>query len=355
MAKTKKPENPARNGSKKKKATSQAIATTPNTAEAHSNARHAAPVLNYNELLITKVLSGEGKKTDPILAEFLYSIYSLSPAMGELSYRYGISIGRLLYRMGTKKQRHKILYRNEHMGDLLHFLEAAGLGKATFHPTTHGTIIRMYRERKLNSGHKTHFFEAGLIAGFLGAAGTSIPYVKELVCTSEGGEFCEYVCLPLSTRIPEEHTVSPQALREIGYGIASVQALPPADSAVPAAYQAILAEIGADKAYTDNINTLVSYAGSFCRAGLGLRGKEKLWDGIAATISLLNFGEPSIARKGRKLTITSTLDVILSRREFARMTASFIVALASGAKSTVREAKITSTRGRYRINLEITA
>ena len=167
-------------------------------APSSANSTSGAPYPSYSGLLLSKILSSSDEKKSSILSEFLCALYSLSPTMSRMSYRFGISKGRLLYRLDLPARvRHKAIYRNEHMGDVLDFLEAAGIGRTTFHPTTHGTIIRVYRDSPVIFGSRIHYFEAGLIAGFLGAAGESIPHVEESQCTARGDGLCEYISMPL--------------------------------------------------------------------------------------------------------------------------------------------------------------
>jgi hypothetical protein len=100
---------------------------------------------------------------------------------------------------------------------------------------------------------------------------------------------------------------------------------------------------------------LAEYLGSRSREeleGNGYSGKA-LWERIGSTIRLLNFGEPSIERTGRKTTLRLSLDPVLSRTEFAQMVACFINAFASGGNVKASETKITASEKRYNIRLTL--
>jgi predicted hydrocarbon binding protein len=162
---------------------------------------------NYREFLLTRILQGTDRRTYPLSIEFLYTLCSSSQSLNKISYNAGISLGRLLYRNKKPSPHTKTLFRNEYLYLLADFLEAAGIGRATFHPTSHGTLVRVYRESAVRTGERIHHFEAGIVAGFLGAAGANLPYVREAQCTSEGASHCEYVSMPMA--IKTEDSVSP--------------------------------------------------------------------------------------------------------------------------------------------------
>jgi predicted hydrocarbon binding protein len=312
-------------------------------------AQQSLPI-EYRELLIGKVLNGERKASSPVAAEFLYAMYSTSPALCSLSYSFGISLGRLLYkRIAERTSASRIVFRNEYLPSLADFFDAAALGMSTFHQTTHGTIIRVYRRSPIAMGTKTHALEAGIMAGFLGSAGGSVPHVEETECMSEGGEYCEYTATPLALKSDDNsvHQPGPEAIMRLATAISAPSAVQA--RRVPMAYSALVADLCFDRAYSAQLAELASYVGSFSREVLekeGLAGR-KLWGRIASTISLLNFGEPSIEKEGRKITVTTTLDALLSRNEFATIASAFICAICAGRKARVLQKKITVSKGRY--------
>jgi predicted hydrocarbon binding protein len=310
---------------------------------------------NYRELLLTQIMDGKDRRTYPLSVEFLNALCSSSKSLNAISYNTGISVGRLLYRNRKSNPSKKMLFRNEYLQGLANFLESTGIGRVTFHPTSHGTLIRVYRESPIRVGNRIHRFEAGIIAGFLGAAATNIPYIKEELCTSKGDDLCEYVAMPMTIkREDKEEASGPEMIQRLALELAAA-GRNTERSTIPVSYHALLAEMCFDRAYSEQINMLVEYLGSKSREEMERNGysSKNMWENIITTTRLLNFGEPSIERKGRKSTLKLTIDPILSRKEFARMVAGFINAVASSGSAKASETKINASNKRYSIKLTL--
>ena len=140
-------------------------------------------------LLIRKMLESESGEERQLLMQDL--IYNISGDLRKLAYESGFGLGEEIYESSDRT-----------LGALERTLENAGFGKVLYRPfESHGTITT-YKVRPKGKAldAEIHSFESGLIAGYLSAHTKRPIYVRELKCTYNGSNFCQFVASPVEEK-----------------------------------------------------------------------------------------------------------------------------------------------------------
>jgi predicted hydrocarbon binding protein len=150
-----------------------------------------------SELLIRKMLDSEKGGERELLIQDL--IYNASRGLKNLAYRSGFELGKEIYENSDRT-----------IGGLEKALENAGFGRVLYSPFESYSTITAYkvRPRGRDLGADVHAFEAGLIAGYLSAHAGRAIHVKELRCTYNGSDSCNFVASAADERDVEREKVA---------------------------------------------------------------------------------------------------------------------------------------------------
>ena len=135
---------------------------------------------DLEEYLISEVLAEKSASTEnPTSLNTILS--NLTPSMRKISYKHGYSIGKSIYSM---------------FGDvdaLLRFIELGGMRKALYYPYGELSIIHSKPNLSvINCGLNIHFYESGIIAGYLSAYLDKNVDVIESRCISNNSSECQF-------------------------------------------------------------------------------------------------------------------------------------------------------------------
>ncbi len=135
---------------------------------------------DLEEYMISEVLAEKNTNTEnPISLNTILS--NLTPSMRKISYKHGYSIGKSIYSM---------------FGDvdaLLRFIEVGGMRKALYYP--YGELSIIHSKPNTNSvsyALNIHFYESGIIAGYLSAYLDKNIDVIESRCVANGSSECQF-------------------------------------------------------------------------------------------------------------------------------------------------------------------
>jgi len=145
---------------------------------------NASPKGSSTELvLLGKLINGEGYSERQFLLPDL--IYTLASETKKYAYKSGTALGMLA----------AVHFKG--INSLEKILEAAGFGKVVYYPFESEVIITSARSHSSFAFEtNVHYFEAGLIAGFLSkSTGTKIE-CKESHCRFNNSSFCQFVASP---------------------------------------------------------------------------------------------------------------------------------------------------------------
>ncbi len=130
------------------------------------------------ELLLEKTMRSDGCTSSSMHT----MLYSVTESLGILAYKYGFTVGRMLYNS------------NKRIDSLFAFLEQGGMGKVLYTPSADILYITSARRGSVKTiaAAPAHNYEAGVIAGFMASyTGKDISTV-ETACVLNGGEECVF-------------------------------------------------------------------------------------------------------------------------------------------------------------------
>ena len=113
-------------------------------------------------------------------------LYDTTPSMRIIAYKYGLTVGRLLH------QRHGAFDR------MLEMLERAGMGRVLYSPSSDVSYITSTARRPgaargtPRAAAPVHYYESGLISGFLSSYTGSDIRTRETSCTLRGDASCTF-------------------------------------------------------------------------------------------------------------------------------------------------------------------
>lgn len=148
---------------------------------------------DLEDALTRSVVSGKGEASF-IGMPLQDIIYSSTPSLKSMAYKYGFSIGKNVHSMSGSDNA------------LLQVLESAGLGKVIYYPFEDRVVITSAQSRERGGTFKenVHVCDSGIIAGYLSAATGSEIRVKETHCVYNGSNFCQFVATPYEQGSEEE-------------------------------------------------------------------------------------------------------------------------------------------------------
>ena len=112
-------------------------------------------------------------------------LFSSAESLSEFGYSYGFQIGR----------KTSMVFKGNNINALVNLLEASGLGRVLYLPSTDRVIIRSAKLKKsdYNTGLNMHTYEAGLISGYLSYNTSKEIYTYETSCIYNGSDRCQFI------------------------------------------------------------------------------------------------------------------------------------------------------------------
>lgn len=155
---------------------------------------------DMEELLVRNISKKIEKQSKTTSSLFPHMLHNMTASARMLAYKSGFSVGRNLF-LGSGESTNAV--------SLINALESAGLGRVMYSPFSDRVVVTAKHtpsEHRLN--HKTHVFEAGLIAGYLSASSGRNITVSESHCIQEDSDFCQFVAKPGEMGVPEEEEIT---------------------------------------------------------------------------------------------------------------------------------------------------
>jgi predicted hydrocarbon binding protein len=288
------------------------------------------PVSTYEESLMERVIIKKKPASDlfPHYALDACSVISsMSGSMEEIRYRFGVYLGRTLYkRYYTIKN---YILADETITDLVSFLEAAGYKHLTYSASSEKPEVRIYQPGAPDLGKKIHTFEAGIMSGFLSAVTNRHAPVRELECSSNGGECCRfaYDFEPSNTGSEVDTEALDRFCDSVAAHFSKKQQVSYGTELVPGEYLALSWAMLLDKSYNEEIKGIVYHIGARIGAKLfkaPARKKNPMPTYLKAMKvgRFLGFGRPEITSSD-PLRAKLSFEIHFSRSEFVGVALSF--------------------------------
>ncbi len=120
-------------------------------------------------------------------------LYSASPAMRSMAYKFGFSLGQNIHLISDGRN------------VLPEVLEKAGFGKVIYYPFEDKVVITSTRSKSRGSMRDNiHVCDSGIIAGYLSAATGQEITARETHCVYGDSEFCQFIATPSAAQQGEE-------------------------------------------------------------------------------------------------------------------------------------------------------
>ena len=297
---------------------------------------------SYEEVIIRNIVNNTSGRSVPDEAVLLSSALSnLSPGIKEAHYKYGMQVGRALYKLNSSSKEY--MFPEESLADLVTFFENAGHKHITYNAIPDHLELNIHGKGP-TIGANLHDFEAGIISGYVGAAEKRHVQISEVECVNNNGARCKFVPAPGAApgKMNPERTI--ESLAE---HLSRTAPSKGADKLVDS-YYSLASESILDASYTEALGGIADYLGKDIADRIS-NGKEKVSAAKAArVIKMLNLGEPElISSKPFKMRVRFGS---LSRKSFVELSMAFISGLFSriGGNTVATE---RSSNGSYVIDI----
>ena len=307
---------------------------------------------SYEEAMLDNMIRGAKAKPIPEEAVAFSEILSnLTKNMKTITYRFGINVGRDLYRTLNSKKHY--YWYEESIPDMVAFLEKSGYKDVAYTLTANGLRLRIYNTDGAFMGASVHTFESGLMSGFLSAASRQMIHVNEESCVKNGADYCEFVS---SQKRKEGNEIDMSvAVESFAQHLKMSMHGKNSSKKISSLYHALSVSPLLNRRYSDAINNIVEHMGYRLGDYVFDNRKvtsKKISDCISKTASLLNFGEPSI-RDSKELDMKFSFSPELSRKEYINLSLSFMDGIASKAEMKNNIYSTTkSSGGRYVLHIK---
>lgn len=139
-----------------------------------------AKYLDIEEYLLSEILE-KNTNNSTVKLPLQTTIFLTTTSMRKLAYKHGYSIGRSLYVNYGESDK------------LLSFIESGGIGNLFYYPYGEFTIIKSKVQKiDQNCNTNVHFYEAGVMAGYLSGFLDKDINVIETTCVNNGAESCQF-------------------------------------------------------------------------------------------------------------------------------------------------------------------
>ncbi|MDE1865270.1 MAG: hypothetical protein KGH94_01360 [Candidatus Micrarchaeota archaeon] len=295
--------------------------------------------INYEGALARSVMDHAASLENEDAVALAAGLSSLTESLKRLSYNYGLSVGRSVYRLFEGRKHYR--WYGDSIQDLVLFFERLGYRYIKYKILTDDIELIVYRKNRAGMGCSVHSFDAGLMAGFLGAGRGDFVRVTEVSCCNNGGEFCRFTTAP----VPEDPFCSDIKTISNMFGSAKSEGM------VRQEYQVLVTGPLMNAAYSDQMATIISHLG---RQAMG-PGKGRISAKVAKKagdiMERFGFGKLGYAAKQQKVEIL--LDGAKAKKEFVDISISFLNGMLGGYFSgTLRPKLSAGRRGSYKITMK---
>ena len=267
--------------------------------------------INYESAMAKNVLDQSAPLESEDAVALAAGLSSLTSSLKRLSYNYGMTVGRTVYKVFEGRKHYK--WYGDSIQDIVLFFEKIGYNYILYKILTDNVEVSIYRKNKVRMGCNIHSFDAGVMAGFLGAARGDFVKVTETACCNNGAECCKFTTSgypedPFSTDIE---------------GIGKLFDSAPSEGLVRQEYQVLLTQPLMRAQYAGQIGAILTHLGQAAlkepRAGkLSAKTAEKA-GGIMS-----RFGLGKLDYAPRPLKIEILLDGVKAKKEFVDISISFL-------------------------------
>ena len=297
-------------------------------------------------MLLDSILETEHRHSVAECATLFSSVLSnLSEGMRDHNYRYGMSIGRALYRLYEKKRRYE--WYEESVHDLVSFLERAGYRRVTYQVFPGRVEILLHHKTGMKLGTNMHAFEAGTMAGFLTAARRRLVHVNEVLCSENDSEFCRFVT---SDRYSPGWIDPQTAERFFGYiggHMHEIERQYNEGAHMPEEYYLLASLMLMNKDYASEVKQIMMTMGSRLAGSMPITKSN-----IENVVRLLGLGEMRIASL-RPLNGSVSYARLRAREEFVSMAMPFLDGLLSGTIGKNSRVEVTAVTNANRYNVKL--
>lgn len=295
--------------------------------------------LNYERALAKNVIDGKARYENEDAVTLAAAVSSLTGSLKKISYNYGVSVGRSVYKVFEEKRRYR--WYGESIRDIVLFFEKLGYDYILYKIPTDNVEVSIYRKNRVNLSCNIHSFDSGVIAGFLGAARGNFVKVTEVSCCNNGSDHCRFT----TASVPEDPFCTD--VKKVTNLFEEYRSA----GEVRQEYQVLVTEPLFNSKYSAQINSIYSYLG---RSALWPRPGKKLMaksvKDASETMRRFGLGEADYTPRPQKIQIT--LDGAKAKKEFVDISISFLNGMMGRHLSKQFKPSLASGRnGSYRITM----
>jgi predicted hydrocarbon binding protein len=293
--------------------------------------------LSYERALAKSVLDHDLPLEGEDAVTLSAAMSSLTTSLKRLSYNYGMTVGRSVYRLFDER-RHYHWY-GDSIQDLVLFFEKLGYSYILYKILTDNVEIVIHRKGRTDLGCNIHSFDAGVMAGFLGAARGDFIRVSERECCNNGAEACRFTT---AGSLGDPFTTDMD-------GIFSVLKASASEGRVRPEYQMLGTAPLMKADYSDQINALFFSLGQTAASAIP-EGKISAKALQHAASEMERFGLGRLEYAPRPLKMEIRLDGVKAKKEFVDISISFLNGMIGRHFGKPLRSQLTQGRnGSYRI------
>ncbi len=118
-------------------------------------------------------------------------ITNFTTTISKINYKNGLFVGKLLYQ--SYKKKYIYAWYQESIDYLIDFLELCGYKDILFSVFSDKVVIKI-PNFQYNLNLNLHTFESGLISGFISSSKNKFMFARELECSNNNLDICEFAC-----------------------------------------------------------------------------------------------------------------------------------------------------------------
>ncbi len=305
--------------------------------------RIAAPVypsteeMSYERALAKSVLDHNLPLDSEESVTLAAAMSSLTLSLKRLSYNYGLTVGRAVYRLFEGRRHYK--WYGDSIQDMVLFFEKLGYNYILYSILTDNVEVSIYRKSRVRMGCNIHSFDAGVMSGFLGAARGDYVRVAEVSCCNNGAECCKFTTA--GTGMGDPFCTDIKSLSALLKGAQSGGMIRPE-------YQMLSSEPLMKPEYSNHINSLFFHLGQEQAEGFPDKLSAKALQSAASAMGRLGLGR--LDYRARPLKLAILLDGVKAKKEFVDISISFLNGMVGRYFGGSLKARLSQDRkGSYKI------
>ena len=281
----------------------------------------APRLLSYEEAMLRGILENDKKSRTTEYALLFNSVLSnLTKNMQDLYYKFGVSVGRALYRIHETKKRY--VWYEDSVADLVSFFEEAGYRSITYNIFPDQVRTNLHDRSHVFLGSNLHVFEAGIMSGFLTAAKGQLVFMDEVSCTHNNKDYCQFLSFNLPQTSNRQTTGKETINKLIEYISNSAKTEHRMEMA--SEYHMLSALMILDREYLNHIEKIMTYLGAEFGKKLKISKNRKIdINKLEGIIKILNLGRPKVSSI-KPLNIRIYFDKVNAKREFVDLSIAFL-------------------------------